>query len=141
MRAINRIVLHHSASSRLTTARDISRWHKGKPPYHFVIQGDGKLVVSKRRLPTAGAHAKGANFDSIGICIVGDNRKPGRYEDREVRATDLWVRPQIDGARALIAAAKTLMPWLTLHGHRHVGTTKTFCPGDFTLKRLRELFL
>ena len=141
MRAINRIVLHHSASARSTTAADISRWHNGKPPYHFVILGNGGIVVSKRRLPTAGAHAKGANFDTIGICIVGDNRKPGHYDDRLVRATDLWVRSQVDATRHLIASARTLMPWLTLHGHRHVGTTATFCPGDFTLKRLRELFL
>ena len=142
MRYINRIILHHSASDRHgTTAEKISQWHNGKPPYHFVIEGDGKLVVSKRRLPTAGAHAKGANMDSIGVCIVGDNRKPGRYEDRVVSHFDLWIRPQVDTGRMLIATALVLMPWLALYGHRHVGTTATFCPGDFTEERLRELFL
>lgn len=142
MRAVNRIVLHHSASNRLTTtAEDIGRWHEGKIGYHYVIEGAGEFRHTARRFPIRGAHAKGANTQSLGICLVGDNRKPGRYQDRTVHVTDGWVIQQINTTRKLIAACLHLMPWLTLHGHRHVGTTSTFCPGDFTEERLREVFL
>ena len=83
MNRIERLVIHHSASARSTTFAAIKHWHTDAPPkgngwsdigYNYVILGNGKLRVG-RPLPTTGAHAKGKNSTSIGVCVVGNNLK------------------------------------------------------------------
>lgn len=76
------IIVHHSAAVAPTPQFDaIEEWHTARDfpksslgyhvGYHYVIEKDG--TVRKARLDTdEGAHAKGANFHSIGICLVGD---------------------------------------------------------------------
>lgn len=89
MRAINKIILHCSASS-FGSADVIDRWHKERGwsgcGYHYVVcngyenKGDefeenvmnGEIQVG-RDLEVAGAHARGYNADSIGICMIGTN--------------------------------------------------------------------
>jgi len=122
-----RIVIHHSASARDTTTRNMIRsWHKAKGwkdiGYHFVIEGDGSILLG-RPLNKMGAHAKGANRDSIGICLTGDNTKPGQK----------WNAAQRKACRQLVTALRLVMPHLTVHGHREVGTTVTTCPGTDNL--------
>ena len=123
MRKITRIVIHHSASSLETTAKQIRQWHCDKGwsdiGYHFVIEKDG-IIVGGRPIDVMGAHAKSANVDSLGICIVGDNTHPERT----------WRPAQISSANLLIASLRTVLGYgLTVHGHRDVGTTATECPG------------
>ena len=124
MRAINRLVFHHSASSLPTTFEEVERWHVENNGwdsigYHYVIESSGK-VVPGRDLDEMGAHAKGANGDSIGICLVGSNDVP---EER-------WTAQQIDAANDLIGALRRVLGGtLTVYGHRDVGTTATICPG------------
>lgn len=122
MRQIKRLVIHHSASPRTTTRDEIKQWHLDRGfediGYHFVVEGDGKLVPG-RPLHEIGAHAKGANVDSVGICVVGDNTKPyGK-----------WAHEQEDTLLAVIDAFDFLIPGVEVVGHRDVGTTKTECPG------------
>ena len=61
--------------------RDIDRWHRErgwlKIGYHYVIKRDG-TVETGRELEEVGAHAKGHNAISVGICMVG-----GLSEDNE----------------------------------------------------------
>jgi N-acetylmuramoyl-L-alanine amidase len=86
--------------------------------YHYVIEGDGS--VRRGRAPnTMGAHAKGANSDSIGICIVGDNTR----HDRK------WTVAQRKSAAKLITSLRMVWGHLPLRMHREVGTTDTECPG------------
>lgn len=63
---------------------DIKRWHVaergwGDVGYHFVIDKDG-TVFQGRALGQQGAHCKGHNAASIGICYIGgledDTGKP-----------------------------------------------------------------
>lgn len=53
---------------------DIRQWHKERGwsdiGYHFVITRMGD-VQEGRSIARRGAHAKGHNHDSIGICIIG----------------------------------------------------------------------
>lgn len=42
--------------------------------YHFLVRKDG-TIYQGRPEDTIGAHAKGANHDSIGICAEGDFMK------------------------------------------------------------------
>ena len=72
-RATKRIILHHAESSRCT-ADDIHQWHLDRGwsgiGYHFFVRKDGS-VYRGRPENTVGAHASGANSDSIGICAEG----------------------------------------------------------------------
>ncbi len=82
MRKINNIFIHCSATQPTwgqgTNLRwkvdEIRSWHKARGfsdiGYHYVIDRDGK-VAKGRDEETIGAHAKGWNKDSIGICLLG----------------------------------------------------------------------
>ena len=82
MREITTIIVHHSASD-FGTVDDIDRWHKEQGwdciGYHFVIYQDGS-VHNGRDISKIGAHAKGRNKDSIGICLIGNDEFS--YEQR-----------------------------------------------------------
>ena len=70
------IIIHCSATpnGRHHTAEDIHRWHLEKGwsgiGYHYVIGVDG-IVETGRPEYWMGAHAKGHNKKSIGICLIG----------------------------------------------------------------------
>ncbi len=89
MRKISNIIIHHSASS-FGCAQIIRNWHvQGNGwkdiGYHFVI-GNGRMhgdhyvssfdgmVEPGRPLTQQGAHVKGYNKESIGICMVGNGK-------------------------------------------------------------------
>ena len=67
------IVIHHAAHSS-ATVDDIHSWHKQKGwsgfGYHFLITKDGK-VYRGRPENKMGAHCKGYNKESLGICMQG----------------------------------------------------------------------
>ncbi len=122
MREIKRIIIHHSAGSLSATAKQIRGWHMDKGwsdvGYHGVIEGDGEYHPCRPH-EKVGAHAKGANADSIGICVVGDNTHPGRE----------WRFVQIETLVETIRILRTEYPGAEVLGHRDVGTTATECPG------------
>lgn len=77
MRQINRIIVHCSDTPPHMDigAAEIWRWHtqdKGWSDigYHYVIRRNG-VVEAGRPLHKIGAHAKGHNSDSIGVCLIG----------------------------------------------------------------------
>ena len=77
MKKINTIVVHCSATPRHKdfSAEDIRDWHvKGNGwddiGYHFVIRLDGSIEYG-RMVDKYGAHVKGHNYDSLGICYIG----------------------------------------------------------------------
>lgn len=123
---VAKLVVHHSASERSkTTFKDIEQWHKKRGfaqiGYHQVIEGDG-VIKNGRPESMAGAHAKGANHDSLGVCVIGDFEK------------EMPNTPQMD------ALIKLLSRWCVennldpskIYGHFEVpgGTTPTLCPGN-----------
>lgn len=71
-------------------AKEINLWHRQRGffniasglsiGYHYVIRRDG-TVETGRPVSEAGAHAKGYNSTSIGICLVGGIDKDGKAED------------------------------------------------------------
>ena len=75
-RKINSIIIHHSASPSTTTLEQIRKWHVedngwNDIGYHFIITDDG-TIHEGRPLSKVGAHTKGKNRYSIGICVVGN---------------------------------------------------------------------
>ena len=122
MSRIRRVVIHHSASPRTTSPDAIRNWHETKGwravGYHYLIDHRGKTHVG-RPLPEMGAHAKGANRDSIGICVIGNNAELGQE----------WNTLQRHALIELCKALLGVFPGLTFHAHKDVGSTKTRCPG------------
>ena len=82
MRTITEIFVHCSATkpnwmaanSCKQKVEEIDRWHKGNGwsgiGYHFVVDRQGDVCVG-RPVEKVGAHVKGHNSNSIGICLVG----------------------------------------------------------------------
>ena len=77
MRKIDKIILHCAATpeGRDVKTETIKSWHvKGNGwsdiGYHFVIELDG-TIRNGRPVERIGAHTKGHNATSIGICYVG----------------------------------------------------------------------
>lgn len=56
--------------------RAFSHWHVYHIGYHYVILPDG-TVQPGRPEDCQGAHALGANANSLGICLIGDFDTPG----------------------------------------------------------------
>jgi len=80
------VVIHCSASPphRDVDAAEITRWHRARGfrtiGYHYVIKRDGTLETG-RPISQQGAHARGHNHYTIGICLVGGVDKQGKAED------------------------------------------------------------
>ena len=92
---ITHIVMHYSATygDQDIGASDIDKWHRDRGfaqiGYHWVIRRNG-TVEGGRSEGTVGAHVRGHNTGTIGICVVGgldratgpshgvDNRTPSQ---------------------------------------------------------------
>ena len=91
MRNIDSIIVHCSATKvgQDFTAADIDRWHRERGfngiGYHYVIRLDGKLEKG-RDVSLTGAHCKGWNERSIGICYIGGLDENGRPADTRTNA-------------------------------------------------------
>ena len=115
-------VVHHTASpfrgSR--SIRGIQEFHQGPERlwsdigYNFLVAPDG-VVYEGRGWAFRGAHAKGHNFESVGVAYVG-------YGDRPVPA------PAKRAILDLYRQAERRFGRLEMVGHRDVG--RTACPGD-----------
>jgi N-acetylmuramoyl-L-alanine amidase len=125
---VNKLVIHASATpaGRDVDVKDIDRWHREKGwwkvGYHFVIKLDG-TVQTGRELHEPGAHARGVNDSSIGICMIG-----GVKADL-VTAEDNYTEEQYAALASLLGNLKVFYPNAERVGHRDLpGVTKE-CPG------------
>lgn len=114
--AIRYIVVHCSATRANQTIdiTDIDRWHRDRGwngcGYHYVITRDGK-IQGGRSLTQAGAHTKGHNFQSWGVCLVGGVGADGRGEDN-------FTPAQYSALRALLPSLHAMAPHAEILGHR-----------------------
>jgi len=126
MRKINYIIIHCSATKagRDFHASDIDRWHKERGwdgiGYHQVVDLDG-TVEPGRPESKAGAHCKGHNADSIGICYIGGLDKNGNPADTR---TEL----QKAALAGLVAGYKSRFPNAKVVGHRDMPNVHKACP-------------
>jgi hypothetical protein len=145
-RTIELIVVHCSATPsgerlggglgnrRVTAPQVIDRWHMqrgfaraadavaeynpGLPHigYHYVIDLDGH-IHGGRRIAEIGAHCKGYNANSIGICLVGGLEPQARY-----------TAAQWDSLKRLCITLTRQRPAAQVLGHRDLNAGRT-CPG------------
>ena len=116
MRKIEKIILHCAATpeGRDVKTETIKSWHvKGNGwsdiGYHFVIELDGS-VHDGRPMERSGAHTKGHNATSIGICYVGGM-------DKNKNAKDTRNEAQRKAMDELIQSLMEEYPKATIHGH------------------------
>ena len=129
---IDRIILHCSdtPNGRYHSAEDIDVWHRHRGfkrnlliapehrpelsaiGYHFVIRIDGR-IESGRPLNESGAHTRGHNRGSIGICLIGRDQ----YSQQQWQALEQLIK----------LLEKQLGTELKVLGHNQL-SNKT-CPG------------
>ena len=86
MRTINLIVVHCSATqgNRMLSPEALDLMHRRRgfngTGYHYYIRRDG-TVVNTRPLEVVGAHCKGNNAHSVGICYEGGLDARGNPKD------------------------------------------------------------
>ena len=84
MRDLDTIILHcsYTKPSMNIGAAEIRDWHVNTNGwadigYHYIIRRDGVLETG-RPLDQIGAHAKGHNTGTIGVCLVGGMSDAGK---------------------------------------------------------------
>lgn len=107
MRDINQIIVHCAATkpSMDIDSAKIREWHTQERGwsdigYHWVIKRDGAIECGRPE-ERSGAHARGYNSESIGICLIGgldEDGKPdanftfGQYKSLEFLVEDIKDR-------------------------------------------------
>ena len=125
MRKIDLIVIHCSATreDRCFTEFDLDVCHRRRgfngPGYHFYIRKDGR-IVSTRPVENIGAHAKGHNATSIGICYEGGL-------DADSQPSDTRTLEQKASLLALLRELKRIFPHALIVGHHDLNPMKP-CP-------------
>jgi len=126
-RKINYIVVHCSATRRGHDfdVFDINRWHKDRGwsgcGYHYVLNLDGSVSIG-RGVDYSGAHVRGHNSDSIGICLIG-----GLDESRNPKENS-FTNAQMLFLRELLDELKKLYPDAEILGHRDFKGVRKACP-------------
>ncbi|MFA5937505.1 MAG: peptidoglycan recognition family protein [Candidatus Paceibacterota bacterium] len=125
--AIDKVVIHHSATPQDVTPQAIAKYHTNPKPdgngwpgtgYHFLVYADGK-VYQTNHLETVSYHAgnTGSNESGIGICFVGDY------------LTAVPPSPQIEAGKALYKNLQKTLGLLDIKPHYLY--TSTQCPGPW----------
>lgn len=99
--------------------------------YHFYIRRDG-LIEEGRPLTMAGAHAKGHNAHSIGICLIGGVNKKQKPEDN-------FTDAQWNSLEALYRMLDHEYPGARHLGHRDLPKVNKACPSFDVQTKLKEI--
>ena len=125
MRTIDKIIIHCSATlpGQRVDVETITRWHKQRGfktiGYHFFIDRSGTIHAG-RPLEQQGAHCKGQNARSIGICYEGGLNKEGNpYDTRTIL--------QRIAMKELVAQLQERFTEATVHGHREFANKACPC--------------
>jgi len=133
MRLINKIIIHCAATkpSMDIGAKEIDEWHRERGwaaiGYTNVIRRDG-TIEKGRDLDNdgdvdeeVGAHAKGFNANSIGVCLVGGMAEDGsddcNFTMRQYLALSVWIMEK-----------QNLYPHAEVLGHRDLPNVDKTCP-------------
>ena len=136
MRNINKIIVHCSATpeGKNFTVKQIDACHRQRGfngiGYHFVIYLDGSIHVG-RALAKAGAHCKGYNAHSIGVCYIGGVATDGKTPK------DTRTDAQKASLVKLITELRQQFPNASVHGHREFANKA--CPCFDARKEYKDL--
>jgi N-acetylmuramoyl-L-alanine amidase len=132
--AVTAIVIHYSATpvEMDVTAEDIDTMHRRRGfkeiGYHWFIRKDGTVEMGRDLSSPGrfevGAHSKGENSSSIGICFEGGVTRADPNTGFDSR-TPAQKRAMID----LIQKMQARFPGAVVRGHRDMPGAATQCPG------------
>jgi len=114
---INKLIVHCSATreGQDITVDTIRDWHLKRGwsdiGYHYVVKLDGTIETG-RSVELMGAHVKGHNKDSIGICYIGGVEADGKTPK------DTRTDKQKDSLLNLLVTLKHVYGDISVYGHR-----------------------
>ncbi|RMD50929.1 N-acetylmuramoyl-L-alanine amidase [Candidatus Parcubacteria bacterium] len=134
MRTIKEIIIHCSATRPdwmkdaplVDKVAEIDRWHRERGfagiGYHFVIDRDG-AVAKGRDINKVGAHTKGHNKYTVGVCLLGgyESKKTDPFLKNFTRAQDSALRELLDDLK------KQIKKPVKISGHNQYANKE--CPG------------
>lgn len=126
MRTVTLIIVHCSANKAGSALRaaDIDCYHRSLGwngcGYHYVIPTDG-MVEPGRPEEQAGAHCKGHNLHSIGVCYIGGLDADGKMPK------DTRTEAQKAALRKLLENLHRRYPKALIVGHHDLNPLKA-CP-------------
>ena len=136
MRDINKIILHCSATreGQDISTETIRGWHVNERGwsdigYHYVVLLDG-TVDKARPVERQGAHVRGKNKGSIGVCYIGGC-------DADMNPKDTRNEAQKKSLEELITYLMESYDDATLHGHNEFSSKA--CPSFNVEEEYKEL--
>lgn len=115
---IKLLVVHCSdtENSHDISAIDIHKMHLGFGwngiGYHKIIRRSGKIENGRPEY-WIGAHVKGKNEISLGVCLIG---------------RDKFTKKQFESLERVLKKWRIMYPNAKIMGHRDTGNTKKSCP-------------
>lgn len=116
-RKTTELLVVHCSATRPTQdvgVREITQWHRQRGfdtvGYHYVIRRNGE-VESGRPEHAIGAHVKGHNAKSIGVCLIGGIDAAGKPANN-------FTSAQFDSLRELLQQLRQRYPEARILGHR-----------------------
>tara|TARA_R100000541_G_scaffold15843_2_gene25295 strand:+ start:9796 stop:10206 length:411 start_codon:yes stop_codon:yes gene_type:complete len=134
-RKINKIIIHCSATPPKmdVDAETVNEWHLKNGwsgiGYHFFIKRDGQIELG-RPIESKGAHTKGQNSNSIGVCYAGG-------VDSDMCPEDNRTEKQKESFILLLKFLKNIFPKAVIHGHRDFSPKS--CPSFDATKEYNKL--
>ena len=116
MRLVKEIIIHCSATreEQQVSVDTIRDWHLAKGwndiGYHFYIDLDG-TINKGRDIDKMGAHCKGHNRNSIGICYCGGVEADGKTPK------DTRTQEQKDSLLNVLKTLKAMYPESVIYSH------------------------
>lgn len=136
-RKINELIIHCTATEYVipVTVDDVRRWHIERGfddiGYHYLIDRQGNIHVG-RELSLPGAHCKGHNQHSVGICYVGGLKDGLPADTRSF--------PQKESLNNLIAKLCETYPITKISGHNQYSNKSCPCfPVDEYKRHIKQL--
>ena len=80
--------------------------------YHKIINRNGEIENGRPEY-WVGAHIKGLNEESLGVCLIGKNN---------------FTKKQFDSLKVVLSEWKKRFPKAYIDGHRNLTKTKKTCP-------------
>ena len=126
LKEVKYLVVHCTATrlSQRVSVEDIDRWHKAQGwsgiGYHWYVDRDGHIFPGRSERE-AGAHVKGYNHCSIGICYEGGL-------DEQGNSADTRTPSQKAALLFIIKDLKQSYPNAVILGHRDFPGVHKDCP-------------
>jgi len=126
LHTVKYIAVHCSATQAKSDIgkKEIDVWHRKRKMfsigYHYVIRRNGEIEEGRERT-TMGAHVRGFNHNSIGICMIGGVDSKGKPENN-------YEPVQFVALKQLLNFLKTENPDAEILGHKDFPGVAKACP-------------